>query len=156
MFGKSFPLHHVSRSKTTSLAYYFHSNITNVNATYSHQRPPSVGMPRHALRRRMPNSATGRPQFPLGGWECFFPTNSMPTGGGAPGGCYPKYIPTQSVRSEYDLENHPVTFSETLHTGLESNPKNYFLLAFFRIFSKSWSKMQQKLPMDIKNATFRL
>ena len=68
VFGKSFPLHHVSRSKTTSLAYYFHSNITNVNATYSHQRPPSVGMPRHALRRRMPNSAEGRPQFPLGGW----------------------------------------------------------------------------------------
>ena len=76
VFGKSFPLHHVSRSKTTSLAYYFHSNITNVNATYSHQRPPSVGMPRHALRRRMPNSATGRPQFPLGGQCCcvhFFP-----------------------------------------------------------------------------------
>ena len=34
--------------------------IRNVNATYSRQRPPSVGMPRHALRRRMPNSATGR------------------------------------------------------------------------------------------------
>ena len=80
----------------------------------------------------------------------------MPTGGGAPGGCYPKYIPTKFRSSEYDLENHPVTFSETLHTGLESNPKNYFLLAFFRIFSKSWSKMQQKLPLDIKNATFGL
>ena len=86
----------------------------------------------------------------------FFLHKSLPTGGGAPGGCYPNYIPTQIVRSGYDLENHPVTFSETLHTGLESNPKNYFLLAFLRIFSKSWSKMQQKLPMDIKNATFRL
>ena len=92
----------------------------------------------------------------LGGRECFFPTNSMPTGGGAPGGCYPKYIPTKNLTNEYDLENHPLDFPETLHTGLESNPKNYFLLAFFWIFSKSWSKMQQKLPMDIKNATFRL
>ena len=27
--------------------------ITNVNATYCYQRPPSVGMPRDALRRRM-------------------------------------------------------------------------------------------------------
>ena len=80
MFGKSFPLHHVSRSKTTSLAYYFHSNITNVNATYSHQRPPSVGMPRHALRRRMPNSAAGRPQFPLGG-RGYFPANFAARGG---------------------------------------------------------------------------
>ena len=88
--------------------------------------------------------------------EIFFLLNSLPLGGGAPGGCYPNYIPTKFRCSEYDLENHPTDFSETLHTGLESNPKNYFLLAFFRIFSKSWSKMQQKLPMDIKNATFRL
>ena len=82
VFGKGFPLHHVSRSKTTSLAYYFHSNITNVNATYSHQRPPSVGMPRHALRRRMQNSATGRPQFPLGGRELFFCINLCQLGEG--------------------------------------------------------------------------
>ena len=37
------------------------------NITHNYQRPPSVGMPRHALRRRMPNSATGRPYL-LGGW----------------------------------------------------------------------------------------
>ena len=36
------------------------------NVTHNYQRPPSVGMPRHALRRRMPNSATGRPYL-LGG-----------------------------------------------------------------------------------------
>ena len=28
--------------------------ISNVSAPYLHQRPPSVGMPRHALRRRIP------------------------------------------------------------------------------------------------------
>ena len=50
-----FPLHHVYICQTTSLPYYFYSNITNVNATYSHQRPPSVGMPRHAFRRRIPS-----------------------------------------------------------------------------------------------------
>ena len=33
------------------------------NITHTYQRPPSVGMPRHALRRRMPNSATGRPHL---------------------------------------------------------------------------------------------
>ena len=103
---------------------------------------------------RIHSNDTRSPQ--LGGRECFFPTNSMPTGGGAPGGCYPKYIPTKFRSPEYDLENHPIDFSENLHTGLESNPKNYFLLAFFRIFSKSWSKMQQKWRMDIKNATFGL
>ena len=86
----------------------------------------------------------------------FFLLNSLPTGGGAPGGCYPNYIPTKIDTPGDDLENGPLDFPETLHTGLELNPKNYFLLAFFRIFSKSWSKMQQKLPMDIKNATFRL
>ena len=42
-----------------------------VNIRESYQRPPSVGMPRHALRRRMPNSATGRPQL-LGGRVFFF------------------------------------------------------------------------------------
>ena len=40
------------------------------NITHNYQRPPSVGMPRHALRRRMPNSATGRPYL-LGGRGCF-------------------------------------------------------------------------------------
>ena len=35
--------------------YYLYSHMTNVNATYLHQRPPSVGMPRHAFRRRIPS-----------------------------------------------------------------------------------------------------
>ena len=134
--------------------YYLYSHMTNVNATYSHQRPPSVGMPRHAFRRRIPSI---RVSAVAARWPgIFFLLNSLPLGGGAPGGCYPKYIPTKIDTPGDDLENGPLDFPETLHTGLESNPKNYFLLAFFRIFSKSWSKMQQKLPMDIKNATFRL
>ena len=132
----------------------YNLQMSNVNAPSLHQRPPSVGMPRHALRRRMPRYI---PSAVAARWPgIFFLHKSLPTGGGAPGGCYPNYIPTKFRCSEYDLENHPTDFSENLHTGLESNPKNYFLLAFFRIFSKSWSKMQQKLPMDIKNATFRL
>ena len=113
------------------LTYHWYLTTIQLTHTYQHQRPPSVGMPRHASRRRMPNPPFRRPHRPLGGRECFFPTNSMPTGGGAPGGCYPKYIPTKNLTNEYDLENHPLDFPETLHAALESNPKNYFLLAFF-------------------------
>ena len=49
------------------------------NITHNYQRPPSVGMPRHALRQRMPNSATGRPYL-LGGWGGT-PQSSRPRGG---------------------------------------------------------------------------
>ena len=38
--------------------------MTNVNTTYCYQRPPSVGMPRHALRRRMPNTFQQRSRSP--------------------------------------------------------------------------------------------
>ena len=112
-------------------------------------------MPRHALRRRMPNSATWRPQFPLGGREFFFCSNLCRWGRG-PLRLLFGFTTYQNLLFFHDLENHPYDFPENLHTGLESNPNNFFLLAFFRIFSKSWSKTQQKLPMDIKNATFRL
>ena len=40
--------------------------IADTNATHCYQRPPSVGMPRHALRRRMPNTSYRRPLLPLG------------------------------------------------------------------------------------------
>ena len=30
--------------------------MTTADVTHCYQRPPSVGMPRHALRRRMPNT----------------------------------------------------------------------------------------------------
>ena len=44
-------------------------SLINVNATYQRQRPPSVGMPRHALRRRMANNIQTTPVHPgLGGW----------------------------------------------------------------------------------------
>ena len=41
--------------------------IADTNATHCYQRPLSVGMPRHALRRRMPNTSYRRSQTPLGG-----------------------------------------------------------------------------------------
>ena len=117
VFGKSFPLHHVSRSKTTSLAYYFHSNITNVNATYSHQRPPSVGMPRHALRRRMPNSATWRPQFPLGGHEYTLP-EYLRGGGGAPSpSLLSDFYLEWGVQKNSDFGIEPYDLNETLCVG---------------------------------------
>ena len=113
-------------------------------------------MPRHALRRRMTNPLQRHPQSSARWPEIFFSSQIFAAGGGAPGGCCSVLLPTKTCFFFHDLENHPYDFPENLHTGLKSNPKNYFLLAFFRIFSKSWSKTQQKLPMDIKNATFRL
>ena len=75
-----FPLHHVYICQTTSLPYYFYSNITNVNATYSHQRPPSVGMPRHAFRRRIPSI---RVSAVAARWPgIFFLLKSLPLGEG--------------------------------------------------------------------------
>ena len=138
MFGKCFPLLHVSRSKTTSLAYYFHSNITNVNATYSHQRPPSVGMPRHALRRRMPDSATWRPQFPLGGGY-FIIINVFFSGVCGFGKNKRREIVHSGLNRIhsnfahflYDLETQPYDFAQNLHAATKSDSKNYFLVTFF-------------------------
>ena len=100
-----FPLHRVYICQTTSLPYYFYSNITNVNATYSHQRPPSVGMPRHAFRRRIPSI---RVSAVAARWSGCVSQPSLPRGEG----------PVQRPRSlffyikkndtpESDFETHP-------------------------------------------------
>ena len=57
--------------------------VVSDNITHTNQRPPSVGMPRHALRRRMPNSATGRPH--LLGAGVFFTFEEVARVGRAPG-----------------------------------------------------------------------
>ena len=50
------------------LTYHWYLTTIQLTHTYQHQRPPSVGMPRHASRRRMPNPPFRRPHRPLGGW----------------------------------------------------------------------------------------
>ena len=134
------------REKTVSLQIFFSYFMSSINIYPSiyyylpHHPPPPLSV--QPCTSRWP--------------EIFFSSQIFAAGGGAPGGCCSVLLPTKTCFFFHDLENHPYDFPENLHTGLESNPKNYFLLAFFRIFSKSWSKTQQKLPMDIKNATFRL
>ena len=114
-----------NKSSNRILRFIMEAETSNYSLTSTphtlHQRPPSVGMPRHAFRRRIPNSThTTPPSAVAARWPgIFFLLNSLPTGGGAPGGCYPKYIPTKIVRSGYDLENQSITFSETLHVGLK-------------------------------------
>ena len=85
----------------------------------------------------------------LGGRECFFPTNSMPTGGGAPGGCYPNYIPTQIVRSGYDLKTEPHNFPETLHVGLKSDCKNNDIGVIPEFFQKVGQKRKKWVKIDL-------
>ena len=48
--------------------------MTKPDAAHFYQRTPSVGMPRHALRRRMPNISYRRGQS-LGGRKFFFHQN---------------------------------------------------------------------------------
>ena len=76
------------------------------NITHTYQRPPSVGMPRHALRRRMPNSATGRPHL-LGGRVFFFTRRWRLRGfGEGPVPSLYRNLPhTRSVRFIRDLKN---------------------------------------------------
>ena len=76
------------------------------NITHNYQRPPSVGMPRHALRRRMPNSATGRPDL-LGGRVFFFTRRWRLRGfGEGPVPSLYRNLPhTRSVRFNRDLKN---------------------------------------------------
>ena len=88
------------------------------NITHTYQRQPSVGMPRHALRRRMPNSATGRPHL-LGGRVFFLLVYDVCEAlGRAPcRACYPKFTTTRSGINKRDLENYPLEFPEILHVA---------------------------------------
>ena len=54
--AENFFLHSVTRQSERfllTLNLTIPQLISNVNAPHTHQRPPSVGMPRHALRRRI-------------------------------------------------------------------------------------------------------
>ena len=76
------------------------------NITHNYQRPPSVGMPRHALRRRMPNSATGRPDL-LGG-RGVFPSRVCRAGRdpfSGPGHYF--FTLKKNDTPESDFETHP-------------------------------------------------
>ena len=46
------------------LTHHWHFKTFQLTPTYKHQRPRSVGMPRHALRRRMANTFYDVPTFP--------------------------------------------------------------------------------------------
>ena len=107
------------------------------NITHNYQRPPSVGMPRHALRRRMPNSATGRPYLLGGGYfiiikvffsgVCGFGKNKRREIGHS--GL--NRIHSKFAQYLYDLETQPYDLAENLHAAKKSDSKNYFLLTFF-------------------------
>ena len=118
-------------------------HVLQADAPLLHQRPPSVGMPRHAFRRRMAN----KPQvYPRSCARCR---------------CYPtkKYFARLWVGSraryrvpilhlhwtpptENDLENYPTDFAEIWHTAPLEHSKNKFPLAFCWEKSKCWSKMR--------------
>ena len=114
----------------------------NVNATYSHQRPPSVGMPRHALRRRMPNSATGRPHCPLGAGISIRSSKLRVWVGPLARSCVWGF-PTSKSRSDFrDLVNYPNDLAEIWHTAPLEHSKNKSLLTFCPLNIFCWSKMR--------------
>ena len=99
-------------------------------------------MPRHALRRRMPNSATWRPQFPLGGGYfiiinvffsgvCGFGKNKRREIGHSGLNRKGRFYTVKNAHSNYDLETQPYDFAENLHAATKSDSKNFFLLTFF-------------------------
>ena len=53
------------------LTHHWYLITIQLTNTYQHHRPPSVGMPRHAFRRRMPNPLPDAPTPALGGRGVF-------------------------------------------------------------------------------------
>ena len=105
-----------------------HMMVILDNITHTYQRPPSVGMPRHALRRRMPNSATGRPYL-LGGHEYTLP-EYLRGGGGAPSPSLLSDIYLEwGVQKNSDFGIEPYDLNETLCVGRSQNYKNFSPLA---------------------------
>ena len=118
--------------------------MTKPDAAHFYQRTPSVGMPRHALRRRMPNISYRRGHSLGGG---FFITTKVFFSGVCGFGknrsreiwrsrlnlSSPKYT-TKNDPFFSDLETQPYDFAENLHAATKSDSKNYFLLTLFRNF----------------------
>ena len=88
-----------------------------------HQRPPSVGMPRHALRRRAPKYAPKR--VSLGAKTQWF-AKHFEGGVGPPARV--KKSKTNNLRPilkpPIDLGNGPSDFAQILHTASSSDSKN--------------------------------
>ena len=115
------------------------------NITHNYQRPPSVGMPRHALRRRMPNSATGRPYL-LGGRKFFFSAKSLPLGEGPRMASSSAWLPAKSGTKKHDLKIGPSEIAHFLHAALKSIYKNKVLLTFCRKNIFCWPKITFFMP----------
>ena len=115
--------------------------MSNVNAPSLHQRPPSVGMPRHALRRRMPRYIPSAVAARCRDFYSFREDARCWGGSRARSGVCG--FPTlESACSGNDLENYPYDLAEILHVAPNGYCKNKSLLAFCWEKSKCWSKMR--------------
>ena len=84
-------------------------------------------MPRHALRRRMPNSATGRPHLLGGGYYisikvffsgvCGFGKNKRRQIGHSRLNRKGRFYTVKNAHSNYDLETQPYDLAENLHVA---------------------------------------
>ena len=102
-----------------------HMRVVLDNITHTYQRPPSVGMPRHALRRRMPNSATGRPHLLGGQGGC--PSENIARPGRVPRAEHILSIPTFRIAKYFNRSrNSPVGFVWNFACGFISKIQELF------------------------------
>ena len=107
------------------------------------RRAQSVGMPRHALRRRMPNTAGLRPRSPARCRDFYSFREDARCWGGSRARSGVCGFPTlESAPAGNDLENYPYDLAEILHVAPNGHCKNKSLLAFCWEKSKCWSKMR--------------
>ena len=118
----------------------YNLQMSNVNAPSLHQRPPSVGMPRHALRRRMPRYI---PSAVAARCRCFSRQRKLRALGRVPARFRGSFLQPDRTHAEMtDLLNYPTNFAEIWHEASLEHSKNKSLLAFCWEKSKSWSKMR--------------
>ena len=107
---------------------YSHALCHTVQRHIVLRRAQSVGMPRHALRRRMPNTAGLRPRS-LARWRgCLMPLKKSRA---RVGSCASSRSETSIFRSNTFgsyLFIEPYDLNQFLHVALESGYKNFFLL----------------------------
>ena len=115
--------------------------MSNVNAPSLHHRPPSVGMPRHALRRRMPRYIPSAVAARCRDFYSFREDARCWGGSRARSGVMVFQLWRTGYR-EYDLGNYPSELAEILHVAPNGHCKNKSLLAFCWEKSKCWSKMR--------------
>ena len=120
------------------LTHQWYFATFQLTPTYQHQRPLSVGMPRHALRRRIANPPLRRPRLTLGGGYfiiinvffsgvCGFGKNKRREIGHS--GL--NRIHSNFAHFLYDLETQPYDLAENLHAATNWDSKNYFLVTLF-------------------------